>query len=245
MRPPDFSAAADESDGVRFPPAALLPAPKIRVYLVDDHALLRRGLVALLSGEPDMEVCGEAGDCATATAEIFRLRPDVVVADLVLAGNNGLELIKNVRSMKTETQVVVFSAHDESNYAVRSIKAGARAYISKRDPASALVDALRASVLSPETTSKFMTTALLESVTQRHNYNADSPVAALSDRELEVVTLIGGGLDTREIARRLNVSEKTVAAHRLNLKGKLGLRTASQVVHFCTRWTHEHQWGPV
>src|SRR4051812_23211683 len=109
---------------------------KMRIYLVDDHALFRRGLAALINGEPDMEVCGEASDCAPATSEIMRIKPDVVITDLILTGNNGLELIKNVRAMDLDTRIVVLSAYNDPDYAVRSIKAGASAFLSKRDVSS-------------------------------------------------------------------------------------------------------------
>src|SRR5882724_8115861 len=116
---------------------------KTRIYVADDHAMIRRVLAALIAAEPDMELCGESEDCATATSEVNKLRPDVVIADISLRGNSGIELIKNIKAFDPKIQVVVLSMHDESVYALRVLKAGAKAYVMKQDIASKVIDAVR------------------------------------------------------------------------------------------------------
>jgi len=218
---------------------------KTRVYIVDDHALVRRGVAALLSVEQDMEVCGEAEDCATATSEVLKLRPDVVIADISLRGNSGLELIKNIRAFDPAIHIVVLSVHDESLYALRVLKAGAKAYVMKQDIASKVVDAVRRVRKGQMYVSQRVASQMLNRVAKGQDEPGDSPVAGLSDRELEVATLIGSGLATREIAGRLNVSVKTVETHRAHIKTKTNLTTATQLVQFCVRWVEDSKRLPM
>jgi DNA-binding NarL/FixJ family response regulator len=211
----------------------------IRIYIADDHAMVRRGLAAIFSGEPDLILCGEAGDCAVATSEIEKLRPDVAVVDISLQGNNGLELIKNIKAFDPLIRIVVFSVHDESVYALRVLKAGAKAYVSKQDVASKVVDAIRKVHGGQMFVSDQVSTQLLNRMVSGRAEDSAAPVASLSDRELEVVTLIGSGLSTREIAARIRVSVKTIETHRAHIKAKLGLINSVQLVQFCFRWVDE------
>ena len=212
---------------------------KTRVYVVDDHAMVRRGVAALITAEPDMEVCGEAEDCATATSEVLKLHPDVVIADISLRGNSGLELIKNIKAFDVAIHIVVLSVHDESLYALRVLKAGAKAYVMKQDIASKVVDAVRRVRKGQMYVSQRVASQMLNRVAKGQDEPGDSPVAGLSDRELEVATLIGSGLATREIAGRLNVSVKTVETHRAHIKTKTNLTSATQLVQFCVRWVED------
>jgi DNA-binding NarL/FixJ family response regulator len=212
---------------------------KTRVYVVDDHALVRRGVAAMIAAEADLEVCGEAEDCATATSEILKLHPDVVIADISLRGNSGLELIKNIKAYDPTIHVVVLSVHDEAVYALRVLKAGARGYVMKQDLATKVIDAVRRVRKGQMYVSQRVASQMLNRVAQGQNESGDSPVAGLSDRELEVATLIGSGLATREIAARLNVSVKTVETHRAHIKTKTNLTSATQLVQFCVRWVEE------
>jgi DNA-binding NarL/FixJ family response regulator len=212
---------------------------KTRVYLADDHALVRRGLTAMLGAEPDLEVCGEAGDCATATSEVGRLRPDVVIVDISLRGNSGIELIKNIKAFDPRIQIVVLSVHDESVYALRVLKAGAKAYVMKQDIASKVIDAIRKIRKGQMYVSERVSSQMLNRMVKGQDEQGDSPVAGLSDRELEVVTLIGSGLATREIAARLHMSVKTVETHRAHVKAKVNLSSATQLVKFCFRWVED------
>lgn len=213
--------------------------PKTRIYIVDDHAMVRRGLAAMIAAESDLELCGEAGDCATATSEVSRLRPDVAVVDISLRGNSGIELIKNIRVMDPEIRIVVLSVHDESIYALRALRAGAKAYVMKLDQPGKVIDAIRKVRMGRMYVSERVGSQMLNRLTKGAEEMGDSPVAGLSDRELEVVTLIGSGLATREIAAQLHVSVKTVETHRAHIKTKINLNTGTQLVQFCVRWVED------
>jgi len=212
---------------------------RTRVYVTDDHAMVRRGLAALIGDEPDLELCGEAGDCATATSEVGRLRPDVVIVDISLRDNSGIELIKNIKAFDPGIQIVVLSVHDESVYALRVLKAGAKAYVMKQDIASKVIDAIRKIRKGQMYVSERVSSQMLNRMVKGQDEQGDSPVAGLSDRELEVVTLIGSGLATREIAARLHMSVKTVETHRAHVKAKVNLSSATQLVKFCFRWVED------
>lgn len=218
-----------------FPPSTL----RTRVYITDDHALVRRGLAVMIAAESDLELCGEAEDCATATSEIARLRPDVVIVDISLRGNSGLELIKNIKALDARIQMVVLSTHDESLYALRVLKAGAKGYVMKQDIATKVIDAIRKTRKGQMYVSEFVSAQMLNRIVKGRDDTDESPVAGLSDRELEVATLIGSGIATRDIALRLNMSVKTVETHRAHLKTKLNIQTATQLVQFCVRWVEE------
>jgi DNA-binding NarL/FixJ family response regulator len=209
---------------------------KTRIYIVDDHAVVRRGLAALIGAEPDLELCGEAEDCATATSGIAKLRPDVAIVDISLRDNSGIELIKNIRVIEARTQIVVLSVHDESVYALRVLKAGAKAYVAKQDVASKVIDAIRKVRKGQIYVSESVSAQMLNRMVRGEEADGESLVASLSDRELEVVTLIGSGLATREIAARMHVSVKTVETHRAHIKRKVDLTSATQLVQFCFRW---------
>lgn len=218
---------------------------KTRIFITDDHALIRRGLTALINAEVDMEVCGEAEDCATATSEIMRLKPDVAVVDISLKGNSGIELIKNIRAFDANIQIVVLSMHDESVYALRALKAGAKGYVMKQDISQKVMEAIQRIRKGQLYFSDRVASQLFNRLAKGQDEpDNDSPVASLSDRELEIVQLIGSGLSTREIAVRLHVSIKTVETHRAHIKAKLNLTTATQLVQFCVRWVEEKNRNP-
>jgi DNA-binding NarL/FixJ family response regulator len=218
------------------------PAVKTRIYVVDDHPLMRMGLRAMINAEADMEVCGEAADAATATAEIMKLRPELVIADISLKGNSGIELIKNIKAFDPGIDVVVVSMYDESVYALRVLKAGARAYVMKQDVTSRVLDAIRRARNGQLFVSERVATQMLNRFVDGSEDGAtDSPVSSLSDRELEIVNLIGDGLPTREIAAKLFLSIKTVETHRVHIKRKLNLANATQLVQFCVRWVEENK----
>ncbi len=217
-------------------------AAKTRIYLVDDHPLMRMGLRAIINAESDMEVIGEAADAATATADVMRLKPEMVIADISLRGNSGLELIKNIRAFDPGIDIVVVSMHDESVYALRVLKAGARAYVMKQDVTSRVLDAIRRARNGQLFVSERVAAQMLNRFVDGTESGAsDSPVSSLSDRELEIVNLIGNGLPTREIAGKLFLSIKTVETHRVHIKRKLNLTNATQLVQFCVRWVEENK----
>lgn len=212
---------------------------KTRIYVADDHPLVRRGLAAMIAAEPDLELCGESEDCATATGEITKLVPDVVIVDISLKGNSGIELIKNIKAFDRRIHVVVLSIHDESVYALRVLKAGAKAYVMKQEIASNVIDAVRKIRKGQMYVSERVASQMLNHFVTGQETQSESPVAGLSDRELEVVSLIGAGFATREIALRLHVSVKTVETHRAHIKTKINLTTATKLVQFCVRWVEE------
>jgi DNA-binding NarL/FixJ family response regulator len=221
-------------------PRTAIPAnpPKIRIYIVDDHPLIRKALAALFTAEGDMVVCGEAGSAEAAFNEIAALQPDIVIVDLTLRGNSGLELIKTIRGLRAEIGVIVVSIHDENVYGLRSLRAGAGGYVMKGDAPEKIVTAVRA-IRSGRV---FASTQLADQVIGRVRGGEDlgaSPVSGLTDRELEIAELIGRGDTTAEIASRLHVSVKTVETHRKHIKDKLHLENGTQLIHFCARWIQE------
>ncbi len=216
---------------------------KTRIFVVDDHALIRRGLATLIGGETDMEVCGQAEDAASALSQIMKIQPDLVIVDISLKGNSGLELIKNIKAFSPKIQILVLSMHHESIYALRVLKAGARAYVMKQDVVNKVLDAIRRIRNGQLYVSDEVANQMLNRLVSGETAEDASPVATLSDRELEIVNLIGHGMLTREIASQLHVSIKTVETHRAHIKDKLNLRNATQLVQFCVRWVEENNAG--
>jgi DNA-binding NarL/FixJ family response regulator len=218
---------------------------KTRIYIVDDHALVRRGLSTLIGAEPDMQVCGQAEDASKATTEIMQLRPDLVIVDISLKGNSGLELVKNIKAFDANIHVLVLSMHDESIYALRVLKAGARAYVMKNDLIEKVIEAIRRISKGHLYVSENVASQMLNQLVNGKRTEDDSPVSSLSDRELEIVNLIGNGLPTREIAAKLHISVKTVETHRAHIKRKLNVENATQLVQFCVRWVEENNSSPL
>lgn len=209
-----------------------------RVLIVDDHPVVRYGLKEMLSHEPDLEICGEAASSAEALTQVESLSPDVAVIDLSLQGAGGLELIKQIRCRWPETKMLVSSMHDEELFAERALQAGAMGYIQKREAMDEIVDALRTVLDGNVHLSTRMTQRMLKKKA-RPGSNADPPtgVAALSDRELEVFSWIGQALTTQEIADRLSLSVKTIESHRENIKRKLDLANANELIRRAVEWT--------
>lgn len=212
---------------------------KTRIFIVDDHPLLRRGLAELINRESDMMFCGEAEDSPSALKAISQIRPDLVIVDISLKGYNGIELIKNIKAFDPRIQVLVLSMHDESVYAMRVLKAGAKAYVMKQEVVDKVMEAVRRIRAGKVFVSERVASRMLDQVVVGGDPAPDSPVDLLSDRELEIVNMIGGGLPTREIAAKLNISIKTVESHRARIKEKLNLQNAIQLVQFCVRWVEE------
>lgn len=210
---------------------------KINIFLVDDHPLIRKGLSQLLNDEPEMNICGEAEDVPGALHGIEQTGPDLIIADISLRGNNGLELIKNVKALYPHLKVLVFSMHDEVIYAQRALRAGARAYVMKQEDAEKIKAAIRRIMEGDIYVSQRVSDQLLHQIVSGSD---KSPVDRLSDRELEVVQLIGSGLSTRDIAQSLHVSVKTIESHRAHIKEKLDLKNATELVQFSVQWV-EHE----
>lgn len=228
-------------------PFAVETAVTSRVYIVDSYPLIRRGLKELIDEQTDMSVCGEADEGATAFSAIVRLRPDIVLVEIALHGNSGLELIKNIRSFDRKILMLVVSMHDEYIYALRAMKAGARGFVSKHADGGQVLEAIRRVRRGHLCFSANVETEVLARISHGPNHRPASPVDALSDRELEIGELIGGGATTREIAARLHVSTKTVETHRSHIKEKLGLHNGTRLLQFWVGWIaggEENPGGP-
>src|SRR6185312_14354778 len=210
---------------------------KKRILIVDDHPMMRQGLAQLIGAENDLAICGEAENAEQALDAIKPLKPDLVLADISLPGKNGLELIKDFQAIQPELPVLVISMHDESLYAERVLRAGGRGYIMKQEGGKKLMDAIRQVLEGKIYVSQKMSADILEMFSGRRSGGESSPVEKLTDREFEVFQLIGQGKATRDIAAQLHLSMKTVDVHRTNIKGKLKLKSAAELIRFAVRWT--------
>jgi DNA-binding NarL/FixJ family response regulator len=209
---------------------------RVRVFVVDDHPIVRRGLADLLQDEPDMEVCGEAADFVEALREIPAKRPDVVLIDITLGGASGIELIQRIRSLEPDIRMVVVSMHDESMYAARALRAGATGYVKKDDAATKVVEAVRAAMAGHIYLSQTMSEGVLREAIGNPGSEGLSPVERLSNRELAVFDYLGSGMKTTQIALRLRCSPKTIETHRQNIKRKLNLRNSAELIAYAARW---------
>ena len=206
-----------------------------QIFLVDDHPMMREGLSQLISQEKDLAICGEAEDAAAALQQIEKLKPDLVLADVSLRTSNGLDLIKDLKLRAPSVAVLVISMHDESLYAERVLRAGGRGYIMKQEGGSRLMQAIRQVLDGGTYVSEKISARILDWFSGRPSHDA-SPVGKLSDRELQVFQLLGEGLSTKQVAAQLHVSPKTVEVHRVNIKQKLGLGTAPELIRAAVRW---------
>jgi DNA-binding NarL/FixJ family response regulator len=216
---------------------------KTRVFLVDDHPIVRRGFQLLISMEQDMAVCGEADNSPEALQKIAQHKPDVAIVDLTLKGSSGLDLIRQLRSVCPKTKILVFSMRDESVYAERALKAGASGYITKEEGSEKAIEAIRAlmsgrTVVSESVSGKIVARAVGSSALEH------STADCLTDREVEVLDMIGHGLGTREISERLRVSIKTVESHREHIKSKLGLAKGPELVRYAFNWVQANAQEP-
>ena len=203
-----------------------------RVLIVDDHPLVRQGLRWLLDQEDDLEICGEAADAKEACAALQRMQPNVVVLDLSLRDSNGIDLIKAIRSKYEQLPVLVCSIHDERIYAERLLSAGANGYIMKEATADQFLVALRQVLAGELYVSERVKTRMIERSAAGGRSQTGDRTERLSNREFEILGLIGQGKTTRQIAESLSLSVKTVDSHRQRIKKKLGLQTSAQVVQF-------------
>jgi DNA-binding NarL/FixJ family response regulator len=210
---------------------------KLKIIVVDDHPMMRQGLAQLIQSEPDLTVCCEADTARQAFECIGRGHPDLALVDISLPDRSGLELIKDLHAAHPEIPVLVVSMHDESLFAERVLRAGGRGYIMKQEGGQKLMEAIRRVLSGQIYVSEKISERILELYSGRRPGAISSPVQRLTDREFEVFQLIGQGGGTREIAAHLHLSVKTVEVHRVNIKEKLKLKTATDLVHYAIRWT--------
>lgn len=209
---------------------------KIRVLIVDDHVIVRDGLAQLIASEPGFSVCGEAATAEQALSAAGEVHPDLAIVDISLGGVNGVELIKNLSALSPTLAILVLSMHDESHYAERALRAGASGYVMKREARDRILDAIRTVVAGEIYVSDRMQRSMVYQYLHGNSKGEASPVSRLSDRELEVLTLLGRGLSSKDIAERLHLSQKTVDSHRTHLKEKLHLAGAPELVRFAFEW---------
>jgi DNA-binding NarL/FixJ family response regulator len=204
--------------------------------VVDDHPVVRRGLAYLINQEGDLIVCGEAEDAHEALAQVQKQRPDLAIVDLVLKQSSGIDLVKELKRRYPKLPVLVISMHEESLYAERALRAGAKGYIMKHEVDEVIMNAIRRVLKGEIYVSSAVSERILQSFTQASAQHSGASVQSLSDRELEVFHLIGRGVKTREIAERLHVSTKTVETYRARIKLKLHLSSSGELTQFAVEW---------
>jgi DNA-binding NarL/FixJ family response regulator len=219
--------------------SALNSHTRHKVFIVDDHPVVRQGLARLLSHEPDLEVCGGTDNLADAVQQIKSLLPDLIVVDISLKDSNGIELITQVKAFNDSIKSLVWSMFDEKIFAERAIRAGAKGYINKQEPVERVLDAVRQVLRGEMYLSPAITRHLLQRLAGSGPLDED-PVARLSDREMQVFHMVGHGVTTQQIARKLGLKPKTVETHREKIKTKLHLRNAAELNCRAVQWVLEH-----
>jgi len=209
---------------------------KSKIFIVDDHPFLREGLTRFINLQPDLVVCGEAPTPHHALKSIPLLKPDIVIVDLTLAGSSGLDLIKDMKLRSMKTMVLVLSMHDESLYAERALRAGAKGYIMKEEASKEVLKAIHRILSGEIYLSEKMAAKMLHKLADGKNTSDAVPEGALSDRELQVFELIGRGHGTRQIADELHISAKTVESYRAHIKVKMNLKNAHELTHHAVQW---------
>lgn len=215
------------------------PAPPVRparILVVDDHPMTRDGIVQLISQEKDLVITAQAGTAREALASVAVEKPDLVLVDLTLPDKNGIELIKDLQATAPDIRLLVLSMHEEEIYADRALRAGASGYIMKVEGGKVLLAAIRRVLAGETVVSPAVNKRLVHGYGGLPAGDGRGYMESLSDREMEVFRLIGTGASTREIGEQLHVSSKTIEAHRANIKAKLRIRTATELVSFAARW---------
>lgn len=213
------------------------PPGLLRVVIVDDHPIVRKGLTELINQEPGMTVCGESDTADGGLARIREDHPDVAIVDLTLGMDSGLQLVKTLNASQPDVRVLILSMHDETLHAERALAAGASGYIMKNEAAKNLLGAIRCVASGKTYVSPQMSERIVARVTGRHGTRVESvPFERLTDREREVFALMGRGLETREVAERLDLSVKTIETYHARIKEKLGLRSGHELVRAAVEW---------
>jgi len=205
-----------------------------RLVVVDDHPFMRRGLIHSINSQPGLKACGEAESAENALQVVQQVRPDVVITDIALPGKNGLELVKDLQAFDPTLPVVVLSMHDESIYAERALRAGAKAYVMKQEGPDTLFVAIDKVLAGEVYVSEKVSGCILLRLGGSKDSNA--PIRILTDREFEVFRLIGEGKNAKQTALKLHVSPKTIDSHRANIRGKLNLSNSHALALYAVRW---------
>jgi DNA-binding NarL/FixJ family response regulator len=213
---------------------------RARIIVVDDHPIVRERLTEIINREPDLVVCGEAEDRSGGLQAIKSQGPDLVIIDLTLKSSDGLEMIKDIHTRWPKLAMLVVSMHDESLYAERVIRAGALGYITKQEATRKILVAIRRVLEGQIYVHEQIATQLLSRLSSHSGPGASGPAELLADRELQVFDLTGRGMNTREVAARLNISAKTVETYRARIREKLKLKDGSELLQMAIAWTHNH-----
>ena len=211
---------------------------RARLFVIDDHSLVRLGMRQLLDSEPDLQVIGEAADLQSALTQLATLPVDLVLLDLSLGSGDGLDGLKQLRAQQPDRKVLVITTHDERVYGERVVRGGAVGYVMKATPAEEVLAAIRKALRGELAISAQLASTLLNSVVLGQKPGSASPLASLSDRELEIFKLVGKGLSTKDIAASLGISAKTVETHQFNLRTKLGMGSTHQLRHMAFTWVN-------
>ncbi|MHC4174187.1 MAG: response regulator transcription factor [Planctomycetota bacterium] len=216
---------------------------KSKILIVDDHPIVRQGLAELVNHENDLTVCGQAEDAHQAMKAIKELRPNMAVVDISLRETSGIELIKDINVQYPNLPVLALSMHDESLYAERALRAGAKGYIMKAEATEKVITAIRKILNGEIYVSDKMAAKMVRKLVGGRTEISTSPVERLSDRELEVFHLIGKGYGTRQISERLHLSIKTIETYRAHIKEKLGLANAAELLQHAIQWVSNQNKG--
>jgi DNA-binding NarL/FixJ family response regulator len=216
---------------------AAAKAAKKKIFIVDDHPIVRQGLALLINRESDLEVCGDAEEANSAVPRIEELKPDLIVLDISLNGPDGLDLLKSIRARDPSLPVLILSMLDEIFYAERALNAGANGYIMKQEATERVLVAIRRILGGEIYLSDRMADRMLHRFVGGNQVGEHSPIAGLTDRELEVFRMIGEGRGTRQIAEQLCISVKTVESYQAHIKEKLSLKNARELVQRAIQWT--------
>jgi DNA-binding NarL/FixJ family response regulator len=214
---------------------------KSRIFIIDDHPLVREGLANLINGQDDFSVCGEAEDSAQAITRIGKARPNVALIDISLKNESGLELVKNLRNHFPQVALIVLSMHDEALYAERALHAGARGYVMKRETSKSVLASIRRVLEGGIYVSEKVVNRMARRAGRSRESAGSSPVERLSDRELEIFRLLGQGRTSPQIAADLNLSLKTVQAYCARAKEKFGVSSLTDLLRAAIRWEDASQ----
>jgi DNA-binding NarL/FixJ family response regulator len=216
--------------------AGMKQGDKSTVYLIDDHPVLVQGLSDLINNQADMKVVGTTAEWTKALEDFKKQQPDVVLLDITLKNANGIEVLKNLKVQYPNLNVMMLSMHDENLYAMRALKAGAHGYVMKAAPTEEVINAIRHVLKGEVYVSESIARRMMSQLVGRRKDTTGSPLEDLSDRELEIFTLIGEGQTTRQIAEKLHISIKTVETHRAHIKEKLKLESSTELVQHAIHW---------
>jgi DNA-binding NarL/FixJ family response regulator len=211
---------------------------KANILIVDDHPIVRQGLTELVNHEKDLVVCGQAEDANKAMKAVKELKPDLAIVDISLKETSGMELIKDLNAQYPNLPVLALSMHDESLYAERVLRAGARGYVMKAEATEKVIIAIRKILNGEICISDKMASKMMRKLVRGNSEINASPVELLSDRELEVFQLIGKGFGTRQIAERLYLSIKTIETYRAHIKEKLNLVDSAELLQYAIQWVN-------